>query len=140
MDMNATTTIALPPDQVYAFVANPANDVRWRTGVTESGLTSEPPLQVGSEGFASAGDQTSHWRVTAIVPGSSVDWELTDGPIAGTGGYRLEPVNDETRFTLVADVGPKGLLRLLGPVFARVGRRQNMADVEKLRSILESAD
>lgn len=138
MDMSATTTIARSPHDVYTFVSNPGNDVRWRTGVTDSGLISDPPLQVGSEGFATAGKQTSLWRVTAITPGSSVDWELTDGPFAGTGGYRLETIDGRTRFTLVADVSPRGPLRLLGPIFARLGRKQNQTDVEKLRSILES--
>jgi hypothetical protein len=138
MDMSATTLIDLLPDDIYEFVSNPTNDVRWRNGVTDAGLTSDPPLQIGSEGYATAGKQTSRWRVTAIAPGTSVDWELIGGPIAGTGGYRLEAVDGRTRFTLVADVAPKGLLRLLGPLFGRMGRRHNLADVEKLRSILES--
>jgi hypothetical protein len=33
---------------------------------------------------------------------------------------------------------PSGVYRLLGPLFAWVGRRRNQADVEKLRDILES--
>lgn len=138
MDMRATTLINRPTEDVYRFVSDPANDVHWRTGVTDSGLTSEPPLRLGSNGYATAGNQTSRWSVTAITTGSSVDWELTEGPFAGTGGYRLEGVDGATRFTLLADVEPKGLLRLLGPLFGRMGRKQNQADVEKLKSILES--
>ncbi len=61
-----------------------------------------------------------------------------EGPFGGTGGYRLEPVGDGTRFTLLADVEPSGVMRLLGPLFGRMGARQNQADVAKLKSILES--
>ncbi len=138
MEMNASTDIARSPEVVYGFVSEPANDVRWRTGVTDAGLITGPPLAVGSEGFASAGTKTSRWKVTGIVPGSQVDWELTEGPIKGTGGYRIDDVGGKTRFTLLADVEPAGLLRLLGPVFRRVGSRQNQADVEKLKAILEA--
>lgn len=138
MEMNASIEIDRSPEMVYGFVSNPENDVQWRTGVTESGLTSAPPLALGSEGFAGAGKQVSRWRVTAISPGSSVDWDLIDGPFTGTGGYRLEAAGDGTRFTLLADVEPKGAMRLLGPLFGRMGRKQNQADVAKLKGILES--
>lgn len=138
MEMNASIDIGRSPDEVYGFVSHPENDVQWRTGVTESGLTSPPPLGLGSEGYAGNGKQVSRWKVTAISPGSSVDWDLIDGPFSGTGGYRLEAVGDGTRFTLLADVEPKGALRLLGPLFGRMGRKQNQADVARLKSILES--
>lgn len=139
MDMSATILINRSKDDVYRFVSDPTNDVQWRTGVTESGLSGEPPLRLGSEGYARAGKQTSNWRVTSIAPGSSVDWELTDGPFAGTGGYRLEAVDEATRFTLVADVTPKGVLRLIGPLFGRMGRRQNQEDVQDLKALLEAS-
>mgnify|MGYP001822260841 CR=1 FL=1 len=138
MDLSATTTINVPMEAVYAYVSDPANDVNWRTGVTESGLITDPPIVLGSEGFVKAGSKVVRWRVTAIEPGSSVDWELTEGPISGFGGYRLEDVGGSTRFTLVANVKPEGAFRLVGPLFARMGRKQNQADVKKLKGLLEA--
>ena len=64
-------------------------------------------------------------------PGESVDWELLNGPILGRGGCRLAPVEGGTQFTLVAGVKPSGAYKLLGPLFAWMGRRRNQADVEK---------
>ena len=84
------------------------------------------------------GKQVGRWKVTAIEPGVFVDWDLTEGPYAGSGGYRLEDAGGVTRFTLVADVEPQGFLRLLGPLFARMGRKQNQADVETLKGLLEA--
>ena len=130
--------ISVPVEAVYGYVSDPANDVNWRTGVTESGLSTDPPLALGSEGYVKAGRQVARWKVTAIAPGVSVDWELTDGPYGGSGGYRFEDVGGNTRFTLVADVEPRGFLRLLGPLFARMGRRQNQADVLRLKDLLEA--
>jgi len=138
MDLSATTTVNASSDVVYRYVSDPANDVNWRTGVAESGLTTDPPLALGSEGYVKAGKQVARWKVTAITPGVSVDWDLTEGPYGGSGGYRLEDIDGSTRFTLVANVEPRGFLRLLGPLFARMGRKQNQADVERLKGLLEA--
>ena len=137
MDLSTTTTINAPVESVYAYVSDPENDVNWRTGVTESGLTTDPPLTLGSEGYVKVGSQVGRWKVTAIEPNASVDWDLIEGPYAGSGGYRLEEAEGGTRFTLVANVEPRGFYRLLGPLFARMGRKQNQADVETLRNLLE---
>ena len=85
-----------------------------------------------------AGSRVARWRVTAIEPGASVDWDLTEGPYSGSGGYRFEDIGGSTRFTLVANVQPQGILRLLGPLFARMGRKQNQADVETLKGLFEA--
>ncbi len=138
MRMDATITIARPVDAVFAYVSNVSNDIYWRAGVTESGLYSDPPLGLGSSGYARAGDAEAKWQVVSYTAGSSVEWELVDGPFQGKGGYRLVPVEGGTQFTLVADLEPSGVYKLMGPLFAWMGRRRNQADVEKLREILES--
>ena len=139
MDLSATIKIKRPVSEVYEFVADPSNDVQWRTGITDSGLTTEPPLELGSEGFATAGDKvTVHWKVVEFMPESSVDWQLLDGPIEGYGGYRFVEEGDSTKFTLVANVKPSGFLRFMGPLFRRAGVRQNQQDVERLRDLLET--
>ena len=114
------------------------NDVHWRTGVTEAGFTTRPSLGVGSEGYDRAGKAITTWKVVAFDPSSTVDWELTSGPYGGTGGYHVQPDGDKTRFALVADVEPKGMYRLLGPLFQRMGRKQNQTDVERLKELLEA--
>jgi hypothetical protein len=136
-DLSATTTIHVSSEDVYRYVSARTNDVNWRTGVSESGLTTDPPLALGSEGYVKPGNRVARWKVTAITPGVSIDWDLTVGPYGGSGGYRLEDANGKTRFTLVANGEPRGFLRLLGPLFARMGRKQNQADVERLKELLE---
>lgn len=143
--MNASVQIhiARSPADVFAYVMQVSNDANWRTGVVEAGFTTEPPVRVGSEGFdrvdANGRTAEARWRVFEWEPGSHARWDLVSGPIAGTGGYICAPGDDGgTDFTLEAHVQPTGLYRLLGPVFGLLGRRQNRADVAKLKSILES--
>lgn len=138
MEMSGTTVIARPGDVVFDYVADPANDANWRTGVKESGWQSDDPVGPGSLGYTLASGQRVEWRIFSYVPGESADWDLTSGPIRGRGGYHVSPVEGGTEFTLVADVEPTNWLRFLGPLFAWIGRRQNQKDVEKLRDILES--
>ena len=138
MEMNGTTVIHRPVDTVFAYVNDVSNDIHWRTGVTGTRLNSGQSLGPGSIGYTRAGDVEIEWRVVSYTAGESVDWELISGPFLGRGGYRLVPVDSGTHFTLVADVEPSGVYKLLGPLFAWMGRRRNQADVEKLREILES--
>ncbi len=138
MEMNGTTIINRPVDIVFAYVSDVSNDAHWRTGITESGWRSGEPTEPGAIGYSRAGKMEVEWRMVSYSADESIDWELLNGPYRGRGGYRLVPVDRGTQFTLVADVEPTGLYRLLGPLFGWVGRRQNQADVEKLRDILES--
>jgi hypothetical protein len=138
MDMNGTTVIGRPIDTVFAYVNEVSNDVHWRNGVTESGLRSSQSLFPGSLGYTRAGDLEIEWRLISYIEDESVDWELLNGPILGRGSYRLVPVEGGTQFTLVADVEPSGVFKLIGPLFAWIGRLRNQADVKKLRDILES--
>ena len=142
MDMSATALINRPASEVFAYVSEISNDANWRTGIVEAAMTSDGPMGVGSTGYdrGVARGQTaeSGWRITEFKAGSVARWDLVTGPYKGKGGYICEPVDGSTRFTLEADVRVGGLLALLGPLVAIIGRRQNRRDVEKLKDILES--
>ena len=140
MEMNGTVVIGRPADVVFDYVIDVSNDANWRTGVDESGWVTEGSPSPGAIGYTLAGNAKVEWPVVSVVPGESVKWDLISGPYKGRGGYRLVPVDRGTQFTLVADVEPSGWLRLLGPIFTWIGRRQNQRDVEKLRDILESTE
>ena len=138
MEMNGTTIINQPVKVVNDYVMDLANDANWRTGVDESAWLTDDPIAPGVVGYSQAGSMKVEWRVVSYVPGESVDWELISGPYKGMGGYRFFPVDGVTQFTLVADIEPSGFLKLLGPIFTWIGRRQNQRDVEMLCKILES--
>jgi uncharacterized membrane protein len=138
MEMNGTTIIRRPVETVFNYVIDVTNDANWRTGLDETGFREGQSLAVGAIGYVRAGSQEVEWRVETYVPGERVDWKFLSGPFPGYGGYRFEAVEGGTRFTLVSDVRPAGVYRLLGPLFAWMGKRRNQADVEKLKGILES--
>jgi len=139
MEISATTIIRRPPEKVYEYISDVANDVRWRNSVEESGWRSDPPVGLGSIGYANAGKIKTVYRITVLVPFKQVEWEFIKGPFKGRGGYRLEAVEAGTRFTLMADIKPLGAMKLLGPLFYWIGRHSNQKDVETLRRIMESS-
>jgi hypothetical protein len=139
MEISATIIIRRPPQKIYEYISDVANDVHWRNGVDDSGWQSDPPWGLDSVGYAKAGKIETAYRITILVPLKRVDWEFIEGPFEGHGGYRLEAVETGTRFTLVADIKPHGMLRLLGPLFYWIARRSNQKDVETLRQIMENS-
>jgi hypothetical protein len=98
---------------------------------------------VGTTGYdkidANGREAVATWTVFEYEPDSHARWTLDSGPIEGTGGYLCDRSGTGTAFTLEAHVTPTGLYWLLGPVFGMIGRRQNEADVLKLKGILEQS-
>ena len=138
MEMNASTVIRRPAEVVFAYVLDLSNDANWRAGQPETTLDSGQVLGPGASGTTRVGDVEANWRVVSFVEGERVEWELISGPYLGRGGYKVEPVENATKFTLISDVEPAGFYRFLGPIFSWVGRRQNQADVERLRDLLDA--
>jgi hypothetical protein len=141
--VNASANIHIdrPPQEVFDYVMEVSHDAEWRTGVVEAAFTTAAPYGVGTEGYdrveANGREMMAAWRVFDWKPGAYARWNLTAGPIRGKGGYVCEPEGTGTRFTLEADVKPAGAYRLLGPIFGLIGRRQNRADIARLKEILE---
>jgi len=141
MSMSATIDINRPVAEVFDYVMEVTHDTEWRTGVVEAAFTSNEPLGLGTTGFdrisANGREMVSEWTVFEYEPGKLTRWNLDSGPIRGSGGYTCERSGDGTRFTLESYAKPAGWFRLMGPIFTRIGRKQNNADVQKLKAILE---
>jgi hypothetical protein len=132
-----------PVGTVSDYVMDVTHDSQWRTGVVEAAFTSDMPIGVGTTGFdrikANGQEMVATWTLSQFEAGVA-RWTLDSGPIRGTGGYICEQSGDDTRFTLEAKIKPAGKFRLLGPIFEAMARRQNRADVQKLKTILENPD
>lgn len=141
MDSSATIVINRPAAEVFDYVMEVPHDAEWRTGVVEAAFTSDEAIGVGTTGFdrveANGREMVAIWTVFEYEPDTLARWTLDSGPIRGSGGYICEKAGEGTRFTLEAHVKPTGGYRLLGPIFGMIGRRQNHADVRKLKAILE---
>ncbi len=105
-----TIAIERPPEQVFAFFADPANDQRWRPHVKE--ISASGPAGVGSkihqvvEGPGGRGI-AADIEVTAYEPPSRYAFHVIAGPARPVGEFRITPsgTGSEVTFSLQAELG-----------------------------------
>jgi uncharacterized membrane protein len=141
-EVSASVEIARSADDVFAYIADMANNPTWQKGQQRCVWTSEPPLKMGS-----TYDQTARFLGKTIVSSFEViEYEpVRRIRITSTGGTMRIDVTREVapngpgRCTVSATVrgDPPGLMRLLGPAVDRIVRTSVRKDYEQLKQLLE---
>jgi uncharacterized protein YndB with AHSA1/START domain len=136
-----TITIDRPPDQVFAFFADPANDQKWRSHVKEIAAEGQPGMgrrihQVvdGPGGRGIAADI----EVTAYEPPTHYAFKVVAGPARPQGDFRFQPAGagTEVSFTLSADIGGIKRFLLSGPV--QKSMDGEMASLDSAKRLIEA--
>jgi hypothetical protein len=65
-------------------------------------------------------------------------WKAVSGPLPLTFRRTFEPVEGGTRVTIRYEAEPRGFLQLVGPLVARMGKRQLEGDFPKLKELMEA--
>src|SRR5262245_27248888 len=120
---HVTVQIDRPIEEVFDFVADPANFPQWAGAlVKESRLTSDGPVGVGTTfrqvNVLMGRRFVSEMRVVMYERPSRYEYVTTSGPIHFAGHYTFVPTEDGkgTRFTSVDESEPSGLLRYIEPL------------------------
>jgi carbon monoxide dehydrogenase subunit G len=130
-----------PPDEVFAFVADHANDRLWRTE-----LVSVEPVGDITEGVGTHLRQTVTYQgrtaeanieITEWVPGQRICFRAHGG-IRAHGCYDLRPEGDGTRFSVSATVELKGAAAMLERYVQQAVERAAAQDLERLKQVLEA--
>jgi hypothetical protein len=141
----ASIHIARPPDGVFAFVADAANNPKWRKNVVQTEWLDDGPMRVGRRGRQTARLLGREWTVDAEVvewdPPRSVAWRTIQGPASVRSWVRVELDATDSLVSAGADggfTGPLGrfLTRLAVPRMVR----QAEVDLQTLRGLLESRE
>ena len=136
-----TIEIDRPPDQVFAFFTDPANDRAWRPHVKE--IAAQGPAGVGAtihqvvEGPGGRGIPADI-EVTAHEPPTRYAFRVIAGPARPIGEFRFSPSGAGTlvAFSLRAEIGGlKGLL-LGRPVQSSMNGE--MAALDKAKALIEA--
>jgi polyketide cyclase/dehydrase/lipid transport protein/2-oxoacid dehydrogenase/acyltransferase catalytic subunit len=136
--------IGQPAEVVFDFVADQRNEPTYNPAMTRLQKLTGGPIGVGTRFQATTTSRgrpvdllieyTAYDRPTTL--GSTIRMATAD--IRGTLTFHPDP--DGTRMRWAWQVTPKGALRLLAPVIARVGRRQEQAIWAGLKQHLEASD
>lgn len=141
----ATTTIARPVHEVFAYVADPGNASQWDRNVIKARNVSPGPLQRGSlieVAVRSAGRRSVRFEVVDLEPGRRIRLRAAAAtiPFLPDVEYRFEPAGRSTIFTRRVEIRPTGLLRVVGPLFVLVVRSGNARHVAAIKKKLELAE
>ncbi|MEA2605562.1 MAG: hypothetical protein QOI00_319 [Chloroflexota bacterium] len=136
-----TIVIDRPPDQVFAFFADPANDRAWRPHVKE--IAAQGPAGVGAtihqvvDGPGGRGIPADI-EVTAYEPPTRYAFRVVAGPARPIGEFRFAPSGAGTSvtFSLRAELGMLKGLVLGRPVQSSMNGE--MAALDKAKSLIEA--
>ncbi len=142
MDLAADQTIARPADEVFAFVADAANNPRWQQGMRSCAWTSPPPIGVGStyrqEATFLGRPVVTEFEVVDHVPGRSITIASTSGPFPIRVTRAVTPVDAATcRVEARISGEPGRFFRLAGPLVQRMAQWSVTADYLRLQALLE---
>ena len=142
MKTTASTEIGRPVDEVWAFIADPANNPKWDPGTLAVRQTSDGPIRAGTMLVATVellGRRDLEVRIIGFEPRRSLSFEFVSGPVTGTRvRYDLDRVGaSRTRLMRSFELGLTGAWRVLWPLVAFSARRHRADEVEAVRRLLE---
>jgi uncharacterized membrane protein len=135
-----SVVINRPRSEVFAFVANHENDVKWRPGIVDiSRASGEGQGAVYRQGVKGPMGKRidADFEVTAYQEGTLVAFRTLGGPVQPEGSYRFEDADDGTRVTFSLNANLRGPQKLLAPMVGKSMRNQ-VAALDDLKRVLES--
>ena len=135
-----TVTIARPPADVFAFIADGNNAPQWRPGVLDIALASGSGNgAIYRQGVKGPGGRriAADSEVTTYDPGRALAFRAIAGPVRPTGEFRLEAVPEGTRLSFALDAQLSGIKRLLMGGAVQKTMDAEMLALDRLRDLLE---
>jgi hypothetical protein len=142
VDVRPTVLVDRPRPEVAAFMFDPANDLRWTGGITSSRPAQPGRLVQGATVVRTArflGRTFDYgYVVTRHEPDRLVELDV-EKPFPMVVRYELEDAPRGTLVAIHATGAPGGFFgRLASPLMGRQVHKSISADLERLRSCLES--
>jgi Polyketide cyclase / dehydrase and lipid transport len=143
VDVQTSITIARPRGEVAAFAADPDHATDWYKNIKDIQWKTEPPLQRGSQIEFRArflGRTLVYtYEVGEYLPGERLVMSTADGPFPMETMYSWSDADGGTTMVLTNRGRPAGFAKLAAPAMERSMRRANLADLRRLKEILEQA-
>jgi uncharacterized membrane protein len=139
--MQQSVDIARPLEEVFAFVANSANDALWGSNLVQVTKVSPGPVGVGSRfryKVRFAGREFELVReITEYEPNRRHAVKTISGPLRFGGVRTFEAIPGGTRLTLTGGGRAGGFFGLAEPLVARAAQRSLRTDLATLKRLLE---
>ena len=132
-----------PPQEVFDFMSNPANDTKWRDSAVSSEWTSEGPPGVGStlrsvdKLLGRKMESTS--EITAWDPPNRYGQKSVGGPVPFEMTVMLETKEQGTQLTMSGNAEAGGFFKIAEGLLGRQLEKQFDTDLNGLKRVLEGA-
>jgi hypothetical protein len=129
-------------NDVFAQVSDQTNAPRWQRGLAEVRRTTAGPIGVGTRHsvvrtFIGRRLELTN-EYTQYEPGRLVEFAF-EGSMPGVASYVVQPADGElTNLVARIEVRPSGLARLAEPLMAAAMRRDVVANLASLKTLLEA--
>lgn len=124
----ATVTVHRPIREVFDFLADGRNEIRWRPEViTISHVSGSGVGAVYAQSMKGPGGRTikGDFRITRSDPPTNLGFEVIAGPARPVGSFSLREVAAATtEVTFTMDLRPSGLMVLMTPLINRQVRAE----------------
>jgi hypothetical protein len=131
-----------PVDAVFDFVADERNEPRYNSRMLRADKLSPGPIGLGTRFRAEMRTRPRPTKMTTQFTGYErprrVALRSHLSAMEIQGALTFDPVPEGTRMRWSWVVAPRGVVRLLTPLVARTGRRQEQAIWASLKRLLEA--
>jgi len=130
-----------PTEEVFTYLANLENDLKWRREWVEAKNTSESPLGLGTT-FLLVGELLGRrmetvYETIEYEPNRMSAWKAVSGPLPLTFRRTFERIDGGTRVTMRYEAEVRGFFKLVKPLVMSIGKRQLEGDFPKLKELME---
>ena len=136
-----SVTVNRPVGEVFAFVADGENAMRWRPGVLDVARQSgEGAGAIYRQGVKGPGGRriAADYEVTAFEPDRRIAFRAIAGPVRPTGEYRFAPEAEGTTVSLALEATVTGWKRLVMGRAVQSTMESEVRNLETLKAILEA--
>lgn len=131
-----STIVACTPEQAFDYLSDMRNELEWNPTVQSVEKLTDGPVGVGTR-FRAKWKGGPPVEVTVVRHDRPHGWEMHNGgPLAVVFNARLESVTDGTRLSVDFDARPRGLFRLVFPLFLLKLRHDEKANMAHIREAL----
>ncbi|MEL7531584.1 MAG: SRPBCC family protein [Bacteroidota bacterium] len=143
VDVLTEITIAQPLELVAAYAADPDNAPIWYDNIKEAEWKTEKSLNLGAQIAFKAkflGRELAYvYEIVAYEPGQKLVMKTADGPFPMETTYVWTALGErETQMKLRNRGNPRGFSKIFAPMMARMMRKANVKDLQKIKQILEA--
>jgi uncharacterized membrane protein len=127
-------------DEVFAFLADPQNDPRWRSGVLDLERVSGEGVGARyAQGVKGPGGRriAADIEITELTPGKTIAFHTVAGPIRPRGRYVLSTADGRTHVRFELEVDLHGFKRLIAPMVQKT-MNDEVGQLTRLKDLIET--